>query len=242
MDASVYAVVAYIARYWFAGLAILIIWRAVRWLRQDVDRTTRAQRTLPDAGFIGEWAVVASDAPRMPAGTVLRAPRDGWIGSTRACDVRLMHAGVPARAARFYLREDGLHLLPQRRDTLLVDGEPVQREAVLRHGATLTVGGVTLQLRLFAGVILTGERQVPWRGRRTRRDEVMPAPEPILEMDDPDYDELDEDDEAMYIEEEIPDIYVQVQEDGPEAWDDTSVSAIRPAMTVRRKPRRRGDG
>lgn len=235
MDESVYAVVAYIARYWFAGLAILIIWRAVRWLRQDVDRQARARRTLPDAGFIGEWAVVASDVPRMPVGTVLRAPRDGWIGSARACDVRLLHAGVPARAARFYLREDGLHLLPQRRDTLLVDGEAVQREAVLRHGATLTVGGVTLQLRLFAGVILTGERQVPWRGRRTRREEVMPAPEPILEMDD-------EADEYETFDEELPEIQVYELDEQPEYEDDTSVRGIRPALTVRNKPRRRGDG
>lgn len=173
MNDSVYAVVAYIARYWFAALALVIVWRAFIWLRKDAELSSRVQRRLPDAGYIGEWAVVASEAPAMPKGLVLRAPRDGWIGSARACDVRLKDAGVPARAARFFLREDGLHVQPERSGTMLVDGESVQREAVLRHGATLTVGGVTLQLLLFAGILLQGESPVARRKRRQR-----PASEP----------------------------------------------------------------
>lgn len=171
MSDSAYSVVAYIARYWFLLLALLIVWRAIVWLRKDADRVSRAQRSLPDAGYIGEWAVVASDAPGVSDDLVMRASRDGWLGSARACDVRLRDAGVPARAARFYLRPDGLHMLPTRSGILLVDGEPVHREAVLRHGATLTVGGVTMQLRLFAGVLLSGEKTA----RRQRRN--LPPPE-----------------------------------------------------------------
>lgn len=174
MSDSVYALIAFAARYWFAALGLVVIGGAVYWLYKDADRVARVQRRLPDAGFIGEWAVVASDAPGMPAGMVMRAPRDGWIGSARACDVRLKDVGVPARAARFYLRPDGLHMLPERSDSLLVDGEPVRREAVLRHGATLTVGGVTLQLRLFAGVVLTGETTEKKR-RRKKQAPVEPV-------------------------------------------------------------------
>lgn len=177
MNESVYAVIAYVARYWFAALAVVIVWRAIVWTRKDSAQVSRAQEKLPDAGYIGEWAVVASDARAMPTGTVLRASRDGWLGSARGCDVRLRNAGVPAKAARFYLREDGLHVLPQRRGTIVVDGEQVKKEAVLRHGATLTVGGVTMQLRLFAGILLEGEMPLspvigtapmPVRGRRRR--------------------------------------------------------------------------
>lgn len=233
MDASVYAVVAYIARYWFALLAVLIIWRAIRWLRQDIDRTARAQRFLPDAGYIGEWAVVASDARNMPEGQILRAPRDGWIGSARACDVRVTHAGAPARAARFYLREDGLHLLPQRRDSIVVDGEPVQREAVLRHGATLTVGGVTLQLRLFAGVLLSGE--MPVRGHKRQR------PMPVYEEPDEEEAEIpyDQEIEQDILEEEEAYEYDEI-DDAPPPQDEAHAPFIQPALKVRRRPRRRG--
>lgn len=163
---EIYAVIAYIARYWFALLTVVILWRAMLWIRKDADRMARMQRKLPDAGFIGEWAVIESGDEGLAKGAALSAPRDGWIGSARACDVRVKSRDVPARAARFYLRPDGLHLLPRHSGSILVDGEIVRREAVLRHGATLTVGGVTLQLRLFAGVLLKGE--VPVKKKRAR--------------------------------------------------------------------------
>ncbi len=152
-----YSVIAYFARYWFAFLMVIILWRAVIWLRKDAHRSAVVQSLLPDAGFIGEWAVMEGEEGDLAEGVILNAPRDGWLGAARACDVRIRSEGVPARAARFTLRHDGLHVLPRQPDTIVVDGEPVRKEAVLRHGATLTVGDVTLQLRLFAGVLLSGE-------------------------------------------------------------------------------------
>lgn len=169
MSDSVYGVIAYIARYWFAILVVIILWRAILWLRKDAYRTAVVMDMLPDAGFIGEWVVVESYDDTVAEGTVLNAPRDGWLGSARACDVRLKSRGIPARVARFYLRKDGLHLLPQRRGTVEVDGEPVHREAVLRHGALLAVGDITIQLRLFAGILLTGEAMAPFGGGKRRR-------------------------------------------------------------------------
>lgn len=196
MSDSVYGVIAYLARYWLLGLMIIILWRAVLWLRKDAYRTARAQSRLPDAGFIGEWAVTESNTETMPEGMLISAPRDGWVGSARSCDIRVKSAEVPARAARFFLRRDGLHMLPRRAGVLTVDGEPVRREAVLRHGAMMTVGEVTLQLRLFAGVLLTGE--APAAGRRKKRGDYdmeivkvetieanaarMELPKPVLSM------------------------------------------------------------
>ncbi len=157
MDQTTYGVIANIASYWFVFLMLIIIWRAIIWLRKDAHRKAIVQSMLPDAGFIGEWVVMESDVPTVAEGMVLNASRDGWIGSARACDVRVKARGVPVRAARFVLHRDGLHVLPTYRDTVEVDGKMVRREAVLRHGATLAVGGITLQLRLFAGILLTGE-------------------------------------------------------------------------------------
>lgn len=234
MSESIYAVAAYIARYWFAALAVVIVWRGIIWMRKDADRVSRAQRNLPDAGYIGEWAVVASDVPTTPEGLVLRAPRDGWIGSARACDVRLKDAGVSAHAARFFLREDGLHVQPQHSGEMLVDGEPVQREAVLRHGATLTIGGVTLQLRLFAGVVLSGEGGAFRRRKGIFRraepempdddDEIVDIETLLASPQDADEDDADEDD-FTYIEE--------MDEEQEEEYERTELP--RPALTVRRR-------
>jgi len=165
MSNSIYAVIAYAARYWFALLALVIIWRAIQWIRKDASRSQRIRSRLPDAGFIGEWVVVSSETEAIQEGFVVNAPRDGWVGSARACDIRIKTHAVPARAARFYLRKDGLHMLPRHANMIEVDGETVRKEAVLRHGALLGVGGVTLQLRLFAGILLSGEAPVKRRGR-----------------------------------------------------------------------------
>lgn len=244
MSDSVYAVIAFIARYWFVLLAVVIVWRAIKWLRKDAEHVSRAQRRLPDAGYIGEWVVVASNAPGIEAGFVLPAARDGWIGSARGCDVRLQNAGVPAKAARFFFRPDGLHMQPQRSDSLLVDGEPVHREAVLRHGATLTTGGVTLQLRLFAGILLEGEALVPRKARRRRNTapemETDDLPEPILPEDEDEADvyeayETDAYDEPYYDEAE--------QANYPQDANDSNtlppVELPKPSLTIRTRRSRR---
>jgi len=157
MSDSVYSVIAYIARYWFAFLVVIILWRAIIWLQKDAGQKARVQSRLPDAGHIGEWAVLES-AGEMPEGMTLAATRDGWMGSARGSDLRIRGEGIPARAARFFLRRDGLHLQPHGKSVIEVDGEQVQHQAVLRHGATVTIAGiVTIQLRLFAGILLEGE-------------------------------------------------------------------------------------
>ncbi len=241
MSESVYAVIAYIARYWFALLAVVIIWRAVLWLRQDAERVSRFRRRLPDAGFIGEWAVVASEAEAAPVSMVLRAPRDGWIGGARACDVFLPDAGVPARAARFFLKRDGLHVQPQRSDYILVDGEPVKYEAVLRHGATLTAGGVTLQLRLFAGVLLDGETPAVQDNRRVLLP-VGPAPCGDDETEPEAPDDIPAEDPALA--DTIPNIIVRtpgVQPAVPGATPSARphIELPSPALTVPRRAGRR---
>lgn len=160
MDKQLYELIAYIARYWFALLMLVIIWRAVHWLRFNANRNALVKSMLPDAGFIGEWVVLRGEG-QVHSGTTLSATRDGWIGSGRTCDVRIHAKGIPKRVARFYLRTDGLHLLPQKMGLIEVDGTQVQQEAIMRHGATMTIGDITIQLRLFAGILLAGEIPLP---------------------------------------------------------------------------------
>lgn len=154
-----YDLVAYIARYGFFGLMVVILWRAVHWIRYEASVKAIEKSMLPDAGFIGEWAVLYG-AGKMEEGEILNAPGDGFLGSGRACDVRIPVKGVKKRVARFYFRRDGLHLLPFGGGEIIVDGRPVYQEAVLRHGAILTIEGIALQFRLFAGILLTGEAAI----------------------------------------------------------------------------------
>jgi hypothetical protein len=184
-----YEVLAYIARYWFALLALLVLFGAVRWLRTEQARTARARRggqalPAPAEEPIGEWLVLESGKARLSEGTALITPREGWLGGARRCAVRLPGRGMPARAARFALQADGLRMVPRRAGMIAVDGQSVRREAVLRHGAMLAIGDTVLQLSLFAGVIDPPKK--PKRRKKKSKEALPPElPEERAELPEP---------------------------------------------------------
>jgi hypothetical protein len=189
MNSPFYEVIAYIARYWFALLALCVLWGAVRWLRAEQARARRDGKPSPaQAGaVIGEWLVLSGGRARLREGATLAAPREGWLGAARGCAVRLKGRGMPARAARFALQADGLRLLPRRAGVIAVDGQPVRREAVLRDGAMLAIGDTVLQLQLLPGVI-----EAPKKPKRRKKaapealpEEAMPQMEGRTELPQP---------------------------------------------------------
>jgi hypothetical protein len=186
-----YEVLAYIARYWFALLALLVLFGAVRWLQAEQSRTARARRggqalPTPKEEPIGEWLVLEGGKARLSEGTALIAPREGWLGGARRCAVRLPGRGMPARAARFALQADGLHVVPRRAGMITVDGQSVRREAVLRHGAQLAIGDTVLQLSLFAGVVEAPKRaKKPKRRKKTPIEPPPEVPEERTELPEP---------------------------------------------------------
>ena len=154
MPHEYYDVLAVTASYWFAFLGIVIVWRAMRWLRTDAALRKQVLRELPDAGYIGTLYVLAGAAEYLMPGDTLSLPAEGIMGSAAGCDVRITHDTVASRHALFSYQPDGLHLRPYRDHALMVDGMPLAApdEAILHHGATLELGAVVLQLRMFAGI------------------------------------------------------------------------------------------
>ncbi|MDR0898361.1 MAG: hypothetical protein LBN04_10970 [Oscillospiraceae bacterium] len=191
MISPFYEVIAYMARYWFALLALCVLWGAVRWLRAESVRARRGGEPMPVPveAPIGDWLVLAAGRARLSEGATLAAPREGWLGGARGCAVRLKGRGMPARAARFALQADGLRLLPRRAGVIAVDGQPVRREAVLRDGAMLTIGDTVLQLQLLDGVIDAPKRvKKPKRSKKAAKEmppEPLPEPEGRTELPQP---------------------------------------------------------
>lgn len=155
MPAQAYEIVALGARYWFAFLGVVIVWRSFMWLRKDARQRRKRLRKLPDAGLVGEMVVLAgSDA--LPPGTVIPLPREGTIGSLRSCDVSIPCSGVASRHGDFRF-EDGVGLIitPAPHLNVVVDGQepaPEQREWLMHHGSRLVVGDALLRMRLFMGL------------------------------------------------------------------------------------------
>jgi len=149
-----YELLAMTTRYIFTMLCITVAWQAARWLRQDYHRRKEVNTSLPDAGYLGTLYVMEGKSKRIKPGESLSLPMEGLLGSGAGCDVRVFHPTVGRRHALFEYKPDGLHLRPFRNERMQVDGQPLHRgcEAILTHGAVLSLGEVTLQLRLFAGV------------------------------------------------------------------------------------------
>ena len=110
---------------------------------------------MPDAGYIGEFIVQAGNG-QLPAGTALPIPAEGILGSLRVCDVVIPADGVAGKHASLSFRNGvGMLAEPFFKEAISADGVVAEKRGqilTLHHGSYLTVGDVTLRMRLFIGV------------------------------------------------------------------------------------------
>ena len=168
-DAS-YEMLSLLMRYVFLALGVVILLRSYRWLRRDDKAYRREIESLPDAGLVGEVV-------DMNTGESFPLPREGTIGSGRACDIRLRSSAVAARHASFlFVDGKGLVIRPLGGHYVALDGEPVTGSGCALHGTRLEIGDITLRVRLFAGL------NVPRRAVYAPDDGVLsPAEDPELD-------------------------------------------------------------
>jgi len=141
-----YELLALAMRYVFVLIGALMLWRAFRWMRRDARQYQRDMRTLPDAGLVGEMV-------DLQTGRAQPLPREGTIGSSRECDIRIKGTGVLRNHALFAFEEGkGLRVTPQRGAQVLLSGTPVKGYAHALHGTQLQLGDAVLRVRLFAGL------------------------------------------------------------------------------------------
>lgn len=175
MSPEIYEVVSQGARYWFIFLMVVIAWRSYRWLARDRKQRKKRLRLLPDAGYVGEL-VVQVGSEEFPTGTVLSVPREGTLGSTRACDLCVPLPGVSKKHLWFRYEDGaGLRVRPFGGGPLEVDGlvcESRRQGLLMLHGSRLTVGEGVLRLRMFAGFETTT------RAVSMSQEDLEPSEEP----------------------------------------------------------------
>ena len=164
MSAQWYEVLALMMRYWFLALAVLTIYRALRWMLTDESLRRKAIRALPAAGYIGCFEVLYGESRALTPGDEIPLPCEGTLGYSRRCDVCVRHKSLFSREAFFWLEQDGLHMSPIHSGSFVVDGEQVGAgdEAILLSGAQLYIGEVALELRLLKGLQLDGVFEQPF--------------------------------------------------------------------------------
>ena len=140
-----YELLSLFMRYIFIGLGVLILLRAYRWMRKDSRTYKRQMRALPDAGLVGEVVDLQS-------GKSQPLPREGLMGSSHNCDIRVKGPGVVRRHARFAFEEGkGLKITPIR-GLVFLAGVELRSSAHALHGTLLQLGDAQLKVRLFAGL------------------------------------------------------------------------------------------
>lgn len=172
MSTNAFELLSLTMRYVFTGLMLLIVIRAARGALIDSRRATRLRRLSPMTGISGEL-VLLDALPKIPRGMRWPVIREGSIGTSRRCDIRIRSGSLRGRHALFQLTESGLsirtHAGARMRDSL---GHPA-RELTLVDGDSFYLGGARLLLVL-----------------------AMPdLPRKPAQTDEDEFDELDEFDE-----------------------------------------------
>lgn len=164
MPADTYELIAQGMRYWFTALGMVIAIRVFRWLLHENRQHRKILHKLPDAGLIGEIVDLYT-------GESHSLPREGLIGSSRVCDVRI--PGLRSRHIEFtFTRHKGIRLvLLSKRLQADLDGLPLQHsDAYALHGSVLTIGEHPLRFRLFEGL------DIPvWQHEEAADISVMPG-------------------------------------------------------------------
>ncbi len=97
-------------------------------------------------------------------------PREGMIGSSRECDIRLKGPGIQRNHARFEFEDGkGLKIIPLRRASVLLNGAALHGAGYALHGTQLQTAGIPLRVRLFAGL------KVPYPAAYPEPDAVWDA-------------------------------------------------------------------
>ena len=146
MADTAYEIFALAMRYVYVVIGVVILLRALRWLRKDARAYRREMKALPDAGLIGEIV-------DLNTGKAQPLPREGTIGSARSCDICVRGEGVRRHHAMFSFEEGrGLLITPCLRCRMVMAGVELNSSAHALHGTQLEIGGTTLRVRLFAGL------------------------------------------------------------------------------------------
>ena len=182
MSDQAYELLALLMRYVFVLIGLLIVWRAFRWMRRDASAYQKEIRSLPDAGLVGEIV-------NLTTGKAQPLPREGSIGSSRECDIRVKGSNVLRNHARFEFEEGkGLKIIPNRRGLTVLAGAAMKGPGYALHGTQLMIGENLLRVRLFAGlnvplpaaypepdaILDPIEEEAPWAGLMTDAYSILP--------------------------------------------------------------------
>lgn len=148
MSSATYELIALAARYWFAGVALLIVIRAWRCTVQDNRRAKVLRDWTPETGCVGEL-IALTGSKKFKKGERFPVLRESVLGSGRNADIRIPHPSIQKAHLHMELREGGMLARGMQNAEFSVSGQGKVRKLLLRDGMEFSVGSVRLMLVLY---------------------------------------------------------------------------------------------
>ena len=150
MGEAWYGVAGMAFSYGASAVLLIVLLLAFRQDREDRKRWRKVHAEAPGVGSACSFRVRAIDGRWRAVGEQIPVPYEGTLGASPICDVCIPVRKVHARSAFFWMERGALHMVPLHRDGFVVDGVRAEAgdEAILRHGAELRLGSLSLILRM----------------------------------------------------------------------------------------------
>lgn len=148
MNEAVYSVLVYAARYWFIGLAVLIVARAFLISLRESRLFSRLRKEIGEEGARIRLVVLHDPSGRYEEGTEYSIPIEGTVGRSSSNDVCIRQKSISRRHARLQERGDALQIRPEHGAYVALDGVQIGREASAGENAVLTLGDMEFRLRI----------------------------------------------------------------------------------------------
>lgn len=154
MSQELYTIISLAARYFFIFLLLIIVIRSYIWLKRDNAAFKKYQNSIAAAGVVGEAVVLFGNA-NMHAGDRLEIYREGIIGSSKNCDMRIISPNISKRLI-YYRIEDGigLYVEPLHNSDISINAFSINnntRNAYIINGSILKMADVSLQFFFYPG-------------------------------------------------------------------------------------------
>lgn len=147
MDSELYTIVSMAARYWFAALMLILVFRAWRVTTIDNRRARVLRDWTPETGCIGQFVITTGEKRKRTV--KLPIPREGMLGSSPRADVLIRSRELNRYHAHIEQREGGVLLRLQGNARATLNGKDVGDTLFLRDGDVLGIGRMRLTTVLF---------------------------------------------------------------------------------------------
>lgn len=154
MSQELYTILSLAARYFFVFMLLIILIRAYIWLRKDNNTLKQFKKSLLSAGVVGEARIIIANSNNS-IGDVLPVYREGIIGSSKNCDLRLNSEHIRKRQIYYRLDEGlGLYTEPLHNGDISINAFNIDkntRNAYIINGSVLKIADIAVQIFFYPG-------------------------------------------------------------------------------------------